>query len=349
MTERQRIKEHIHFQAADNIPWQINCTSELSKKYMGWLGLAQQTCHVLGKNVYQFNALDDFLGNHITFLRNRPVNSVEEVEPGFFKDEWGVRWDRRIDKDIGNPGPPLLTKRRLDKLKVPDPRAPERYAHFQPIISANPGRYLLVKFSYSLFERAWSLRGMENLMIDFVEDPSFVHDLFRVITDFNLQVLKQLTRYTIDGAYFGDDWGGQRGLLMSPLMWRKYIKPYLAEMYGLAHEQGYDVFIHSCGNISLLLDDLIEIGLGVFNPFQPEVMDVEAIIKRYSGRLAFYGGMSIQRTLPFGSPEEVRKEALHRLKLARDYGGLIPSPSHDMPPDVPLENTLAMRDVFMSQ
>ena len=132
-------------------------------------------------------------------------------------------------------------------------------------------------------------------------------------------------------------------------MWRTYIKPYFKQMYNQAHKQGYDVFIHSCGNVSLLLDELIEIGVNVFNPFQPEAMDIEDVMGRYSGKLAYYGSISIQKTLPFGTPVEVTREVEHRLLQARKYGGLIPSPSHDMPPDVPLENTLAMLKAFRSQ
>jgi uroporphyrinogen decarboxylase len=349
MTEKERVKRTIRFERVDKAPWQINCTSVLSSVYMDALGLEEKSCTVLGQNVYRFNELEDYFGNHLCFLRNRAVNSLSEVEPDIYRDEWGVRWDRRIDKDIGNPGPPLLDRRNLERLAVPDPADPNRYAHFSPTIEANPNRYTLAKFSYSLFERAWSLRGMENLMVDMIEAPGFVNELLSVITEYNLKLIRQLERYPVDGIYFGDDWGGQRGLLISPRMWRRFIKPQLDKMYRAAHDQGYDVFIHSCGDISLLLEDLIEAGLNVFNPFQPEVMDVEDIMKRYAGRLVFYGGLSIQKTLPFGTPEEVKQETAHRLRLAREYGGFIISPSHDMPPDVPLENTLAMLELLRVQ
>ncbi len=349
MTERERVKKHIHFEKTDIVPWQINCTSELARKYMVALELEKEFCDVLDKNVYEFKALDDFFGNHIAFLRNRAVNSLVELRPGFWQDEWGVLWDRTIDKDIGVPICSILDDMKLEKLRVPDPLNSDRFAHFRPVIQANPRRYILVKFFYSLFERAWSIRGMENLMMDFIQNPSFVHELFSLITDFNIKIIRHLSHYPIDGIYFGDDWGGQRGLLMSPDMWRKFIKPHVKKMYDQSHEQGYDVFIHSCGDISLLLEDLIEIGLNVFNPFQPEVMDIETVMSKYRGKLAYYGSISIQKTLPFGTREEVKEEVDHRLQMAKKYGGLIPSPSHDMPSDIPLENTLVMHELFTSQ
>jgi uroporphyrinogen decarboxylase len=217
------------------------------------------------------------------------------------------------------------------------------------MIAINPHRYILGKFSYSFFERAGSLRGMENLLTDFILNPSFVHELFKIILDYDLKILQHLVNFPIDGVFFTDDWGSQRGLLMSPATWRKFIKPYMQRLYDQAHQQGYDVFIHSCGNNSLILDDLIEIGVNVFNPFQPEVINVEEVMQRYSHKLAFYGSLSIQHTLPFGTPDDVRREVEHRLRFAQQYGGLIISPAHDMPPDIPTENVLTMLNTLRSQ
>ncbi len=349
MNEKQRIKSLIHFNSTDLIPWQINYTSQMAEKLLAELGLAPSSGGDPSDPVSRYLPLDDFLGNHIAYVRNRSQNSLSEVGPGVFKDEWNVLWDRRIDKDIGTPVNCLLESGNLDRLLVPDANEPARYAHLRPIIESNANRYILAKFSYSLFERAWSLRGMENLFIDFIQNPSFVDELFGTIRDFNLAVMKNLTRYPIDGIYFGDDWGSQKALLMSPDMWRRFIRPHLKEMYDQAHAQGYDVFIHSCGEISSLLEDLIGVGLNVFNPFQPEVMNIERVMQRYSGRLAFYGSVSIQQTLPYGTEDDVRSEIENRLSAARRYGGLIISPSHDMPPDIAVGNVLAMREKLREQ
>ena len=342
MNEKQRIKNCIHFKNIDKMPWQINYASEIVKNIMQSLNIKEPEYIVLSKNIFKYSYLDDFFGNHIVYLRNGAVNSVVEIKPDIWRDEWAVLWDRRLDKDIGVPVNCLLENMQLKDIIIPDPDDPDRYAHFWPLIKSNPQRYLLVKFSYRLFERAWSLRGMENLMMDFIDNPSFVHELLSAITEFNLKILKNLKNFPVDGVQFGDDWGGQRGLLMGPNIWRKFIKPYLIKMYDQAHIQGYDVIIHSCGDITAVLDDLIEIGVNVFNPFQPEVMDIEDIIDRYSHRLAFYGGLIIQKTLPFGKPNEIKQEVRHRLKLAHRYNGFIISPSHDMPTGISLDNVLSM-------
>jgi uroporphyrinogen decarboxylase len=346
MTARQRVRKCVLFQETDRVPWQINYTSQLGDMLLESLGLGADFG---GAPLLKYAKLDDFLGNHIAYVRNRAVDSLREVSPGIWRDEWGVLWDRRIDHDIGTPVNCPLESGRLEDLRLPDPDEPARYAHLRPIIQANQDRYILAKFSYSLFERAWSLRGMENLLVDFACNPGFVHELMRAICDFNLSIIRNLKAYPIDGIYYGDDWGSQKAMLMSPEMWRQFIKPYLSEMYAWAHRQGYEVFIHSCGEVTPVLDDLIEAGLNVFNPFQPEVMDVAGLMERYSGRLAFYGSLSLQKTLPFGSQEEVRQEVRHRLQLARTFGGLIIAPSHDLPPDVPPANVLAMLEALRAQ
>ena len=135
---------------------------------------------------------------------------------------------------------------------------------------------------------------------------------------------------------------------MGPKKWRELILPALERMYAAVRSADKFVMIHSCGDVDELFDDLIAIGLSCFNPFQPEVMDIYSLLPRYRGRLAFHGGMSTQRTLPFGSVDDVRAETRRLLELGRD-GGYILAPAHDVEGDVPLENMLAMIEVVQKQ
>ncbi|MHB8901888.1 MAG: uroporphyrinogen decarboxylase family protein, partial [Thermoguttaceae bacterium] len=200
----------------------------------------------------------------------------------------------------------------------------------------------------SLYERAWSLRGMVALLMDFLEHPDFVHELLHAIADYNIAHVEKAMEYDIDAVYFGDDWGQQSGLQMGPRLWREFIYPELRRMYAAVRRAGKFVFIHSCGDVDELFDDLVDAGLNCFNPFQPEVMDVGRLLGQYRGRLAFHGGISTQKTLPFGTADDVRAETRRMLALGAE-GGYILAPAHDVEGDVPLENMLALIDEVQNQ
>jgi uroporphyrinogen decarboxylase len=192
------------------------------------------------------------------------------------------------------------------------------------------------------------MRGLETLMLDFLDHPGFVRELLRAIADYNIAQVRRALEFEIDAVYFGDDWGQQHGLQMSPRLWHEFTYPELNRMYSVVREAGKYVFIHSCGDVDELFDDLIAIGLNCFNPFQPEVMDVESLLNKYRGRLTFFGGLSTQRTLPYGTVEEVREETRRLIKLGRE-GGFILSPAHAVEGDVPLDNMLAFIDETLAQ
>jgi uroporphyrinogen decarboxylase len=189
---------------------------------------------------------------------------------------------------------------------------------------------------------------MENLMMDFIDNPGFVKELLNTIADYNIAQIHKALEYDIDAVYFGDDWGQQQGVQMGPQIWREFIKPVLKRMYGTVKEAGKYVFIHSCGDVDELFDDLIEIGLNCFNPFQPEVMDVFCLQKQYRGRLSFHGGLSTQKTLPFGTVADVQAET-RRLLESGSQGNYIFAPAHDVEGDVPLENMLAFIEILHDQ
>ena len=325
MNPREVVREALSFRRPPYVPWSFRFTREAREKLEQHFGTTE---------------IDPFIGNHLLELGS-DIGFFTELGNDRFRDVFGVIWDRTIDKDIGNVEGQVLPEPTLAAYQFPDPLAARFFGDINGRIEKNGARYRLFCLGFSLFERAWTLRGLESLYMDFIENPGFVHELLGKIADYNVAQVKEALKYDIDAVYFGDDWGQQHGLLMGYDLWKEFIFPQIKRMYQVVRDAGKTVFIHSCGDVDELFDDLVSIGLGVFNPFQPEVMDVSSIMEQYRGRLAFWGGVSTQRTMPYGTPADVRREVRHMRDLGRD-GGYILSPSHALEGDVPLENLLAL-------
>jgi uroporphyrinogen decarboxylase len=325
-TSRERVWRSIrHFQP-DRVPCYFSFTQAASRKLEAYYGSSD---------------LDSMLDNDMVRYSIRRPALLQEIRPDFYRDEFGVIWNRSVDKDIGIPVHYPIARRSLEGYTMPDAADPRRYQGLPAFIASHPNRFRLISYSFTLFERAWMLRRMPDLMIDMLEAPEWVEELFDVLMAFNMSVVHELLKYDVDGFLFGDDWGHQQGLLFSPALWRRFIKPRLAQLISTVHSAGKAAFVHSCGKVQELFADLIEIGLDVFNPFQPDVMDLYAIKRQFGERLAFYGGMSVQHTLPHGSPEQIRAEARRLMQEIGRGGGFIIAPSHHMPGDIPMENMVA--------
>ncbi len=291
--------------------------------------------------------MEDALQNHLLKLGS-DIGFFTNLREDHVQDVFGVVWDRSIDKDIGNVEGCILHEPTLQHYSFPDPLDRRFFKEIPERIARYGERFRVFQIGFSLYERAWTLRGMQNLLMDFYDHPDFVQSLLEAIADYNIAHIREALKYEIDAVYFGDDWGQQHGLQMGPKLWHQFIFPELKRMYAVVHDYGKYVFIHSCGDVDEVFEDLIGIGLNCFNPFQPEVMEVEDLMKRYRGRLTFHGGLSTQRTLPFGTVEDVRAESKQLLKMGAG-GGYIFAPAHDVEGDVPLENMLAFIEVVQNQ
>lgn len=334
MTPRERVLRTIRHEQPDRVPHHFSYTAPVRRKLEAYFDTLD---------------LDRVLDNHIAKYKPRCDDFLVEVGLGLWRDEFGVVWNRQGDADVGAVANCVLENRSLDGYSLPDPHLPCRYDKLPAFIDANRERFRVVNLGKSLFERAWSMRGMEDLLIDMVEAPEWVEELLDAITEFNLGNIAEVTRFDIDAVMFGDDWAAQRGLIFSPHLWRRLIKPRLARMYSVVRHAGKAVFIHSCGRVQELFPELIELGVDVFNPFQPEVMDLVEVKRQFGHQLTFYGGVSLQRVLPFGTPREVREEARRLIDEIGPGGGYILAPSHDMPADVPIENIVALLEAVRSQ
>ncbi len=207
-------------------------------------------------------------------------------------------------------------------------------------------KYFLVRLYGSHFEKAYFARGFENFLADMGGDPAFARRLLTRIIDQNMAMLENfLAIPEIDGVLLGSDWGSQRGLLMAPEVWHDMIAPGEKREYDLIHSFGKDVWVHSCGKVDAIIPSLVDMGLDVLNPVQPEAMDLADLKARFGARLTFWGGISTQRTLPYGTPAEVKTEARRVRDLLGAGGGYILSPAQGIQADVPVANVLALLEV----
>lgn len=330
MDKRTVVRLALDHQAPPWVPWSIGLTSEA----------AEALQHATGRPAHEV------LDNHLLGLG--AAERFSPAGPDRVIDRWGVTWDRSRDRDIGVIEGRVLAHSGLAGWSPPDPGEATIWAGIEAAIAAQPDRYRVFNIGFSLYERAWTLRGMEELMGDMIEDEAFVDALLDAICDWNIDLVRRAVRLDIDAVYFGDDWGAQRGLQMGPKRWRRFILPRLRRQYAAVRAAGKRVMIHSCGDVDEIFPDLVEAGLSCFNPFQPEVMDVDALMRQWRGRLAFHGGLSTQRLLPHGTPEEVAAET-RRLLRAGAGGGYIFSPAHAVEGDVPAANMLAMLEVLRAQ
>jgi len=334
MTPRERVLATLEHRQPDCTPYHLTFTAPAREKM---------------KLHYGDPDFEASLGNCLAILRTRLPERKLAGRPGVWEDEFGVRWDRRVDTDIGTVCNRRVTPETLGRYRFPDPRAPARFERFLAALREKGDRFAVATIAFTLFERAWTLAGIEELLMAMVLDKPFAHRLFDRILEYDLEVVRQALRFDVDGVRFGDDWGGQRGLLMGPALWREFIKPRVAALYGLVKSQGKRVFIHCCGKVDELFPELIESGVDVFNPFQPEVMDVEQMKRRYGDSLTFFGGISTQKALPYGTVAEVKEEVRRLLDRVGRRGGYIAAPAHDVPKDARPENVAAMIEVLKDQ
>ncbi len=334
MNNRERVLATLNHSQPDVIPYNIGFTHKARAamvEFYGDPGFASK------------------LGNCLATLGCGVEGGWKEISPDIWEDEFGVQWDRTIDKDIGIVINCLVTPDNIGEYEFPDPDDPSRYTNYSKIPESNKESFFVASLGFSLFERAWTLAGMEDLLITMGTNPGFVHSLLDRILDYNLGIIENACSYDIDAMMFGDDWGQQSGLIMGAELWREFIKPRIREMYGLAKSKGKFVFIHSCGKVDEIFPDLIECGLDMFNPFQPEVIDVFEIKKTYGDVLSFYGGISTQKTLPYGTVDEVKDEVKRLIDVVGKNGGYVASPAHSIPADAKPENIAAMIDVLQNQ
>jgi len=240
---------------------------------------------------------------------------------------------------------PLADATAITHYQAPDPNRPELYQDAAWTIEQFKDEYWIVGVTVTtIWETAWALRGYAQMLTDLATEPELAEAILDIPYRYHLTAAQKLVQLGVDMIWVGDDVGAQRKMLISPQMWRRFLKPRLADF--IAAIKGINpqlkVAYHSDGAIWPIIPDLIEIGLDVLNPIQPASMNPAEMKRKYGDRLCFWGTIDEQYTLPFGNPETVASEVRERLRTVGAGGGLIIGPTHHVQLDTPMDNFWAM-------
>ena len=272
-----------------------------------------------------------------------------ELHPTASLNEWGTAFVPGSNPAFDHFIPPFVwaeSVKDIEKYPLPDLLEDYRYDGLKEKIENIQKRGLATVglMAMTIFEVAWQIRGFNELFNDFVFNPKMAECLLDGITELRCYQAKRFVELGVDILHIGDDVGMQDRLMMSPETYRKWLKERLAKVIASAKKVNPDipVFYHSCGYVEPIIPDFIDIGITCLNPVQPECMDPEKLKKEYGTHLAFWGTIGTQTTMPFGTPEDVRREVKRRIEVVGAGGGLVIAPTHALEPEVPWENVMAL-------
>lgn len=349
LSGRQRVRLALEHRTTDRVPIGMVCSginAPAREALAGWLSRERGI------------GVEQYLAPTIDIVEVAPRYRGPALAPG--TDIWGVR---RRDVSYGSgsyneiehyPLAGDITPGRLDGHRWPDPSWFD-YDVLPEAIRAARKRAdsCLMVTNGNIFETAWYMRGFEQMLMDVMSDEELVHGILRRVTDFYVAFFSRVLEAApgeIDLVFTADDIGDQRGLLMPYERWEKLLVPYHRRLNGAIHERGSRVIYHTDGSIMDAVGGLVGMGIDVLQAlqFSADNMDPVRLKAEFGDSLSFEGGVSVQTTLPFGTPEDVRREVEERIRVLGRGGGYILGPSHWIQAGTPPENIVAMFDTALS-
>ncbi|HHV61394.1 MAG TPA: hypothetical protein GXX51_01970 [Firmicutes bacterium] len=324
MTRKERVIRTIKREPVDRLPVNLEFTVPLAESFVARFKLDQ-------------DSLFEVLDSHIIYAY---LSDEVDRKGDIIIDNWGVGYDAREGAAIRIH--PLSDRLALRNYEFPDP-CEKRLMEGPMATIARYGRdYFVASYQrWLLFERACWLRGVENFLMDMIVDRPFAEWLLDRITEYQVEVARRYVAAGVDCGRTGDDWGSQLGMMFSPDLWRELIKPRLKKVWDVYHDAGLPVIHHSCGDIRPIIPDLIELGLDVLHPVQA-IMPRKELKRDFGARLILYGGIDTQHTIPFGTPEDVRRETIECIDILGAGGGYIVGLGHTLTSETPLANVSAL-------
>lgn len=324
MTGKERVLRAIKFEGPDRVPYNFdsNRVPEISEKY----------------------------GEDFAWVFADPSKKfIPRVDdPNKRETEWGVVY-HTLNTQLGEPCfYPLADLCRLDSFAFPDFKEEDRYESAKNVIAQNSDQYILGMFPNFLFMHMLDLIGFENLMIDFIDEEERLKTLIERLTQGCLDVAERFAQIGCNGVIAIEDLGLQKSLFISPDMWRKFFKPAYRAIIEKVHSLGMQFFIHSCGYIFDLIEDMIGIGVDVLQIDQQDNMGIERLNEAYGGRVCFFCPCDIQTVLPKGEPGEIESSVKKLIETFGSHNGGLLAKTYPMPDSINIteETTKYMCEMF---
>ncbi len=271
-----------------------------------------------------------------------------KTDDGAIINEFGMKMRQGLlyMEVIQEPFANVSSEDEVRNFPFPDPLAAGRFGEAKRYIDRYKDEFFIVgDLELSMFEMAWHMVGLEKFLVDMSMGEPYVSVLFDRVLEFTIGVGKKLVELGVDAVWTGDDIGAQNAMMISPKMWRKYFKPRHAELFQELKRANPGVLVtyHSDGVVAPVLDELIEIGMDVFNPVQPNVPghDPKDLKAKFGDRVAFWGAIDQQQLLPKGTPEQIEADVADKIRVLGEGGGYLCSPAHIIQSDVSVENVEA--------
>jgi uroporphyrinogen decarboxylase len=276
-----------------------------------------------------------------------PAALHEAVAPGTTFDEWGIgHWAGGLEGTLDKTYPPLVRADSVHEVEVLPSPVIQSDADASAVDAHHAAGYPVLGYAGSMYEWSWWIRGMEGFLADMVSDPVLAEAVIRKVEEHTTRLAVATARAGIDVLCFYDDAGMQRGMQISPGLWRKFIRPAWRRVLEAVRKEapGARFFLHSCGKIEPIIPDVIELGFHILHPVQPECMDFATVHREYGNQIVLAATISSQKVFPFGSAEDVRREVRRLAEIAGPGRRCILMPSNVIQPETPWENVVAFAE-----
>jgi uroporphyrinogen decarboxylase len=352
MESRERFLATIRREVPDRPPLYLSFTPQMAQKVCDAEGFAYE------------EPIDSFLSTRISHMGLCTALGADaigiaatppDISPtttstdGLITNEWGMMFRNAglYNEFSSFPLAHAETLADIEKYPFFEPNDPSRFVLAREAVQQYKNtKAIIADLECSIFETAWYLTGMEKFLMDIMLEAPYVEALLDRIAYINTETGKELIRAGADVIWCGDDFGSQQSTIMDIDTWRHYFKPRIRKMFDAFRSVNPDIKIawHSCGAIGSLIPEFIDLGLDILNPIQPLAtgMEPEKLKREFGNDLIFFGGICVQNLLPNGTPEKIKEETQRRAAVLGSNGGYIIAPAHNIQPDTPVENVLAL-------